>query len=143
MVGKYNNIKFSKETGDIYMFFYTEYKHSILATIMSLCGGGFLAAGVVCFFDDTPEAGFIFIPLGGLLMYIASNIAKKKLFKKWLEDSKQKMDIDSFIQASVDNAVLIYKKCPGKYMLRYIENLNPAAGQHIKNLIEQKQLPKK
>lgn len=125
------------------MIFYKEYKNSILATLMSLFGAFLIAGGVMCIFDDEAEMGFVFIPLGGLLMYIASNIAKKKLFKKWLEDSKQKMDIDSFIQSSVDNAVLIYKKCPGKYMLRYIENLNPAAGQHIKNLIEQKQLPKK
>lgn len=72
------------------MFFYTEYKHSILATIMSLCGAFLIAGGVMCIFDDEAEAGFIFIPLGGLLMYIASNIAKKSCSKNgWKTVSKK------------------------------------------------------
>lgn len=120
------------------LFFYKSYKNSIFATLLSMIGGLFVSFGIlgliVAIATQDPEGFEAFIVcglIGVVFGWLGKHIAKKKQFKELVKTIKEK-NCEGQISASVDFALSIYKGCPTSYVEKYISDLNPQAGEVIK-----------
>ena len=119
---------------------FTIYKHSILATIISIFSMLFLIIGVMLLFVE-PSSEFsgigekifvvlIFVAMGIGGNILAGKINENKKFSKWKKNI-EKSGADLLISASVKDAVAAYNNCKGEKALEYIKTLNPQAGMII------------
>lgn len=112
------------------MFLY--YKNSILASIFSIFGSGFVAMGVMFVIEEGEIVGAIVMAaLGIAMILLGRNISQNKAFKKWWKQQIEEKGLVPHIVASMDIAVQIYNKNPGTRALKKIRQLNPAAADWI------------
>ena len=104
---------------------FTIYKHSILATIISIFSMLFLIIGVMLLFVEPSSE---FSGIGEKIL--AGKINENKKFSKWKKNI-EKSGADLLISASVKDAVAAYNNCKGEKALEYIKTLNPQAGMII------------
>lgn len=106
------------------------YKHSKLASLLSIVGCLVGIGGIVAFIDLKEFVYFFVIAGGFALLYIGSRIGGKKDFEAWLaaQDTKEN---EKKIKKSLSFAMEKYQECPNKYTYEYINKLNPEAGTYI------------
>lgn len=132
---------------------FTIYKNSALATVCSIIGMGLAAIGIIGIITviggeekDDRIAIVVFsvisILAGFGLQVLASNVAEKEQCKS-IQKKLTEQGYDRQIAADVNAAIQVYNAKPAKEMLRWIESLNPQAGQLIRqHLAAQKQQKK-
>ncbi len=123
----------------MYIFF-KKYNNSALATVISLIGSAFIFLSLYLIVDAFISKAvvwdelliFICMALIGIGMrFWAKHIYEKKILKT-LKKNIQKQNMEANIRTSTELAVAIYNKAPYKPVQKYISELNPAAGEIIK-----------
>ncbi|MBR0397293.1 MAG: hypothetical protein IJI10_03395 [Eubacterium sp.] len=118
---------------------------SKLASLISGLGTVLAVIGVFLFvgadkFQEAMDAkraemiggiGAILLIAGLIVIGVVYMTMKKKSYEKMIQYIKEK-NLEPAISSSVDNALAVYKACPGTKMEKYIAALNPEAGAFIK-----------
>lgn len=127
------------------------YKHSILATLLSLLGLSLVVTPLIALLSDLLSGKFdlsmlfpmLFIAAVGVgLMFLAESVSDSKLQKLWIRQLK-KEGMEPKLAASAELAVQAYYKCSGKKTLKFIRGLNPAAAERIEAQEAQEKQEKK
>ena len=113
----------------------TIYKNSPLATFCSIFGAICCLIAAFIIYNFHNFIGFLFLIIGGILIFSASAIDERVRFKKFLTVIKEN-GIENDIRNSSEIAIQIYKKFPSKLTLKYFDEINPKASSLIRNAIK-------
>ncbi|MBE6784361.1 MAG: hypothetical protein E7536_10180 [Ruminococcaceae bacterium] len=116
----------------MYIFF-SFYKKSFLATLLSISGSVCLAIGIYALFEREFLPGLIYILVGAGLLFIASKV-NKAVIKRKLEKSLKDPKLIEYVQKSSLAAYSLFKNDPSPFMLKYIAGINPYAAALINQL---------
>ena len=105
------------------------YKHSVLASVISVFGS-IMAMSGVCLIFSVPVGGIVCAVIGIAMLVLASSLADKKRFKMWVKDLEQK-GILARLPASRDLCVRVYQANPQMRTVQMIAKYNPAVAQEI------------
>ncbi len=112
------------------------YKHSILATFLSMFGTGFSLGGIFILFN-LEAGGIVILIIGICFMWWAESVNDKKTFTLWRKRLEEN-HIDQLITTSIADSVQVYNANPGKRTLEYIQGLNPQAAAYIRDQLSAK-----
>ena len=110
------------------------YKHSVLASVISIFGSIMAMTGVCLIFTE-PVGGIVCTVIGIVMFALASSLADKKRFKMWAKDLEQK-GILAQLSASRDLCVRVYQANPQMRTIQMIEKYNPAVAQEIRSVLK-------
>lgn len=116
----------------------TIYKNSLLASACSLAGYGCVVGGVLAVFNGEIAGGIAIAAVGFGLAVLASAISEAKRFWSWKRQIKKK-GLEPTIRSSTQAAIQVYNTYPCDRAMKYIAELNPAAGNYIRqNTVKKK-----
>lgn len=108
----------------------TVYKNSILASLVSIMGYGFMVGGLGMAFGGEILGGIVLFLMGLGCAALASVISERAQFRQWIRKLKKDGIIDRARQDTA-LAIQIFQANPTKQTLRYIRKLNPTAAEYI------------
>lgn len=112
------------------------YRHSIPATIISILGVACAAGGAMLLVMDGDLLGIVFLLIGFPAVVLARKINMKKEYALWWKehvDSQREEEI----RQSQEAAIAVYNENPQHQAILHISQLNPEAGAHIQERINQ------
>lgn len=116
--------------------FFKIYKSSILATIVSIIGAGFLYGGIVCLFSGAAPAGIICAVAGVGIHLAAESMATNAVFNKWRKRVVSNGYAQKIAAGDYSLAVQLYNQNPGEKTLQYFETLNANVAARIRAAIK-------
>ena len=113
----------------------TIYRHSFLATVVSLIGSVLMLSGLYLLFVQA-LAGVACILIGIVYSFIASAISKRKQFRLWIKSLKQQ-GIIALLPTSRELCLQVYQANPQKRTINFIAKYNPAVAQELTIWVKQ------
>ena len=112
------------------------YKNSIVATVISILGCASAAGGLMLLVLANDWLGIVFILLGAVGVLAARVIHVNKNYDKWWSENVDSQRQEE-IKQSREAAIAVYNENPRRRAIKKISELNPEAGAHIQERINQ------
>jgi len=112
------------------------YRTSLIATVISILGCASAAGGVMLLFLDGDWLGIVFLLLGLVGVIAGRVIHLNKTYDKWWSENVDS-ELEKEIAQSQEKCIEIYNRNPQRRAIKKISQLNPEAGAHIQERINQ------
>lgn len=106
------------------------YRHSILASLLSIVAYLMMLGGVATAFGGSILGGIVLFVLGMGVTMLGSFVGERTKCRAIIRQIKKK-GLERQLRSDIQACAQAYNLCPGNGMLRYIRSVNPQAADFI------------